>query len=280
MTTSSAETQIRVSDADIAAYARDGAVCLRGVFEPAWLEVVARGIEREMAAPCGIAKDYTPEGEPGRFFGSLAMWQGVPEFEDYVRRSPAAAIAGQFIGSGPVAFYHDHLLVKEPGTQDPTPWHHDQPYYPIDGEQVVSLWMPLDPVDRATAIEFVAGSHRWNRWFAPRYFKDGAEYYEKDNQAFEVTPDIEAQRGELDILAWAMEPGDCIVFHWLTLHGAPGNPSQNRRRAYATRWMGEDARYAARPGEISPKITGHGLAPGDPAICDMFPVILQRRTAD
>jgi len=267
---------LQVAEADVAAFHRDGAVCLRGAFAPEWLAGVAAGIEREMAAPCGIAKDYTPEGEPGRFFGSLVMWQGVPEFEDYVRRSPAAAIAADFMGADRVAFYHDHLLVKEPGTEDPTPWHHDQPYYPIDGDQVVSLWMPLDPVDKETAVEFVAGSHRWGRWFAPRYFKGGAKYYDQDNRAFEETPDIDARRGELEILSWAMEPGDCIAFHWLTLHGAPGNPSRNRRRAYATRWTGGDARYAARPGEISPAITGHGLEPGDPIECDTFPVVWQR----
>ena len=33
-------------------------------------------------------------------------------------------------------FYHEHVLVKEPGAQRVTPWHCDQPYYPIDGNQV------------------------------------------------------------------------------------------------------------------------------------------------
>lgn len=260
-------------------FARDGAVCLRGVFDAKWLALVAQGVTREMASPCGIAKDYTADGEPGRYFGSLVMWRGVPEFEDYVLHSPAAEIAGAFMGADKVVFYHDHLLVKEPGTKDPTPWHHDQPYYPVDGEQVVSIWMPLDPVDRATSVEFVAGSHRWQRWFAPRYFAGGARYYGLEGTRFEEIPDIEAERGEYEILGWAMEPGDAIVFHALTLHGAPGNQSANRRRAYATRWLGEDARYAARPGEISPPIEGHGLAPGDPMECEIFPVVWRRDKA-
>ena len=265
-----------LSPNDLAAFARDGAVCLRGVFDRRWLEMVAHGVEREMAAPCGIAKDYTPDGRPGRYFGSLVMWRGVPEFEEYVLHSPAAAIAGACMDAEKVLFYHDHLLVKEPGTEDPTPWHHDQPYYPVDGKQIVSIWMPLDPVDRATAVEFVAGSHRWGRWFAPRFFADGARYYDIEGSAFEEIPDIEAERDSHEIVGWAMEPGDALVFHGLTLHGAPGNLSANRRRAYATRWLGEDARYAARPGEISPPIEGHGLAPGDPMECETFPVVWRR----
>ena len=260
-------------------FARDGAVCLRGVFDTKWLALVAQGVTREMASPCGIAKDYTTDGEPGRYFGSLVMWRGVPEFEEYVLHSPAAEIAGAFRGADEVLFYHDHLLVKEPGTADPTPWHHDQPYYPVDGEQIVSIWMPLDPVDRATSVEFVAGSHRWGRWFAPRYFAGGARYYDLEGTRFEDIPDIEAERGDYEILGWEMEPGDAVVFHALTLHGAPGNQSANRRRAYATRWLGEDARYAARPGEISPPIEGHGLAPGDPMECETFPVVWRRDKA-
>ncbi|MHA1538565.1 MAG: phytanoyl-CoA dioxygenase family protein [Alphaproteobacteria bacterium] len=261
---------------DLAAFARDGAVCLRGAFDRSWLERVAQGVRREMAAPCGLAKDYTADGQPGRYFGSLVMWRGVPEFEGFVLHSPAAAIAGAFMDADTVLFYHDHLLVKEPGTNDPTPWHHDQSYYPVDGEQIVSIWMPLDPVDRATAVEFIAGSHRWGRWFAPRYFATGDNYYGLGGTRFEDIPDFGAERENYRILGWAMEPGDAIVFHALTVHGAPGNHSANRRRAYATRWLGEDARYASRPGEISPPIEGHGLAPGDPMECESFPVVWRR----
>jgi len=35
-----------------------------------------------------------------------------------------------------VKFYHEHVLNKEPGTEKPTPWHHDQSYYPINGDKV------------------------------------------------------------------------------------------------------------------------------------------------
>ena len=55
--------------------------------------------------------------------------------------------------------YHDHLLVKEAGTRQPTPWHQDQPYYNFEGRHKVSLWVPVDPVPRETTLEFLAGSH-------------------------------------------------------------------------------------------------------------------------
>ena len=43
------------------------------------------------------------------------------------------------MGSSVVRLYHDHMLVKEPGTKQETPWHQDQPYYNVDGRQNVSF---------------------------------------------------------------------------------------------------------------------------------------------
>ena len=76
------------------------------------------------------------------------------------------------MGSPKVNLYHEHVLVKEPGTKEKTPWHHDQPYYPIDGEDIISFWIPLDPVGQRTCPEYIAGSHRWGRWFIPARFAD------------------------------------------------------------------------------------------------------------
>ena len=73
-------------------------------------------------------------------------------------------------------FYHEHVLVKEPSAKIPTPWHHDQSYYPIDGEDICSIWMPVDPVAQGATLKFVKGSHRWNKWFVPRKFETSKNY--------------------------------------------------------------------------------------------------------
>ena len=90
-------------------------------------------------------------------------------------------------------------------------------------------------------------------------------------------PDIQADRGAYDIVAFDMEPADCIVFHGLTVHGAPGNTSlERRRRALSTIWLGDDTTFAARPGPVRPLFEGHGLAPGDPSDCEYFPRVWPR----
>ena len=97
------------------------------------------------------------------------------------------------MGSREVRLFHDHLLVKEPGTLDRSPWHQDQPYYPIDGAQTISFWIPLDPVARPSTLEFVTGTHT-GPWFMPRSFvKKTAMVF--DEGALEEVPDVDADRG-------------------------------------------------------------------------------------
>ena len=266
-----------IGDEDVRRYQEDGAVCLRGLFSMEWIERLRRAVDDDMAAPGPMKRINTPEGKPGLFFVDFQLWQRHADCRAFVYDSPAAAIAARLMGSREVVYYHDHLLVKEPGTAERTPWHHDQPYYPVDGAQIVSLWLPLDPVARDTCVEYVRGSHRWGRWFRPKFFRQGGVDLQVEDPRFEPLPDLDAERDRHEFLAWDMEPGDVIAFHALTLHGAAGNTSmQRRRRAWATRWCGDDARYAQRVGQISPPIEGHGLKPGDALECATFPKVWPR----
>lgn len=266
-----------ITDDEVAAYRRDGAVLLTGLFDRDWIDLLADAVEQDKAAPGPMVRHNTPAGQPGEFFVDFQLWRRWEGARRFVFESPAAAIAVRMLGAATVNFYHDHLLVKEPGTQEKTPWHHDQPYYPVDGEMVGSIWLPLDPVPEDTCVEYVAGSHRWGRWFSPQYFNRDNTALEVPDGRFEAMPDIDAGRDRHTFLRWSLEPGDCIFFHGLTVHGAPGNVSlERRRRAYATRWLGEDARYGERPGQISPPIEGHGLKPGDAMDCEMFPRVWPR----
>jgi len=264
-----------ITDGEVEDYRRDGAVCLRGLFDTDWLDLLAQAVDK--AEPGPMVRRNTPAGAPGEFFVDFQLWQRWPEARRFVFDSPAAEIAATLLGSRTIAFYHDHLLVKEPGTRERTPWHHDQPYYPVDGAMVGSIWLPLDPVPREACVEYVAGSHRWGRWFAPQYFNAGNTALAVQDARFEPIPDFDAERDRHRMLSWALAPGDCIFFHALTVHGAPGNLSEaRRRRAYATRWLGDDARYGQRGGQISPPIEGHGLTPGDAMSCAMFPTVWPR----
>jgi len=184
---------------------------------------------------------------------------------------PAVArAAGALMGSERVQLFHDHVLVKEPGTSMATPWHSDGPYYFVAGRQTVSFWVPLDPVPRDRSIEFVAGSHRAGKLYRAERF-NGQSLYEGDES--ERVPDVDAARGDLDIRGWEAAPGDAVAFAFRCLHGAPANQSAERRRVISVRWVGDDARFAVRPGRTSPPFPDLVYRDGDPFDAPDFPVL-------
>ena len=260
-----------LTDAQIEQYQRDGVTIVRGLFAD-HVETLRAGVERNMAAPGPYASENEKAGESGRFFDDYCNWQRIPEFESVIRESAVAEVAAELMGSQSVQLFHDHVLVKEPGTSLATPWHTDGPYYFVAGKQTVSFWSPLDPVKEA-ALRMVPGSHKWEKPVLPmRWVKE--EAYFPNVEDYMPVPDPEAEG--MEIAEWEMAPGDAVAFNYDILHGARGNTSATRRRAFSLRLVGDDARYVERPGRTSPPFPDHGMEPGQRLREDWFPVIWPR----
>lgn len=257
------------TEEDVASYQRDGVVVLRQVFTP-WIDTLRSGIDALMADPSPLERTVRPADGSAPFFQDLCNWQRISQFQAFVLESNAAEVAARLMRSKTARFFHDHVLVKQPGTSTVTPWHQDQPYYCVEGQQSVSFWIPLDPVSRDVVMECISGSHRWGKGFRPMRF-DGTRLYENDD--FEVMPDIEAMRGQLDIAGWDMEPGDAIAFSFRTVHGAPANRSPRARRVFSARWVGDDVVFAKRAGRTSPPFPDLRLEDGEPLDTPLFPVV-------
>ena len=261
-------TMVDITEDMISAYQRDGVVLIKGLWAD-WVDTLRAGIDRNMADPSEYAAENLKPGEGGRFFDDYCNWTRIPEFEQVIRQSEAAEVSAKLMGSDFVQLFHDHVLVKEPGTAKPTPWHQDQPYYFVDGRQNVSFWSPLDPV-REASLRCVAGSHLWPREVLPTRWVAETSFY-PDPELYMPVPDPDAEG--MRVLEWQMEPGDAVAFNYRTLHGARGNTASTRRRAFSLRLVGEDARYVERPGRTSPPYPGHGMVAGQRLRDDWFPVL-------
>ena len=257
-----------LTQSHIDTYQRDGVVLVKGLFAD-FVEEIRAGIEMNMAEPGPYAAENLRDGEGGRFFDDYCNWTRIAPFETIVRNSPAAAVAADLMQSDTVQMFHDHVLVKEPGTSKPTPWHQDAPYYFVDGMQTVSFWSPVDPVSEAS-LRCVAGSHMWEKQVLPTRWLSEEDFYE-GSDAYMPVPDPDAEG--MPITEWSMQPGDAVAFHFKILHGARGNETQSRRRAFSLRLVGDDARYVERPGRTSPPFPGHGMTQGQRLREDWFPVI-------
>ncbi len=256
---------------NIDTFQRDGVVLIRGLFRDL-VDTIRAGIEQNMAEPGPYAAENLKEGEGGRFFDDYCNWTRISEFEEVIRNSAAAEVAADLMKSNRVQVFHDHVLVKEPGTSKPTPWHQDGPYYFVDGIQNVSFWSPMDSV-KGASLRCVAGSHAWEKPVLPTRWLSETSFY-PDEEKYMPVPDPDAEG--MDIREWEMLPGDAVAFNYGTLHGARGNISDLRRRAFSLRLVGDDARYVERAGPTSPPFPDHGMEPGQPLREDWFPVIYHR----
>ena len=220
-------------------YRADGVTVLRGVFAE-WVETLRAGVERNLRAPGPHVRRYTPPGQSGYFFGDYCNWQRIEEYRRFVERSNLGAVAAAMMGSRRAVFFHEHVLVKEPGTGEPTPWHHDYPYYSVDCDQSVSLWIALWMQCRRTcARSSFAGSHRWGKWYVPdpvyragmatrsgarpgrtvrrRRGRRGAGAHPRHRERPRAELRYHAASSSSRGMRWS--------FDFLTVHGAPPNPS-------------------------------------------------------
>ncbi len=253
-------------------FARDGAVCVRQAFSAGDLMLATEAIDQNLAALSPLAKRASGDDD-GAFIEDFCSWSRIPAMERFIRESAGAEIAAELTGSSAIRLYHDHVLVKESGTSQRTPWHQDQPYYNVEGNQNVSMWLPVDPVDRSSAIEFVASTHR-GPWFMPRTFLDDQARWFPEGSLAEM-PDFAADADRWPVVGWALEPGDAVFFHMATVHGAGGVAGQNQRRVLSVRYLGDDMVYRPRSWTTSPPFPGveDQLVAGEPLNHPNFPVL-------
>ncbi len=258
-----------LTEAQIDTFRTAGAVLLQGVFGD-FVDGARAAIEQNKANPSWRERTYRPDDGGAAFFQDYVVWDQFDGYRDLVKNSGMAKLAAWLMKSRTARIFHDHILVKEPGNSVVTPWHQDQHYYLVDGRQSVSFWVPLDAIPRDRTIEYVAGSHRWGKDFKPKRF-DGTDLFPGDGA--EAVPDVDAARDDLDILGWAMQPGDAVAFNFRTLHGAPANASPSRRRVISVRWVGDDAVFTKRLGTTSPAFPDLDFEAGAPFGGPEFPIL-------
>ncbi len=263
----------KLTEEQIESFQNDGAVCIRGLLSSDELEILGKGIDLNLKTLSSRAKVASLESDPGRFVEDFCNWQINEHYKKFIFESDIGRVAANLMKSKISRLYHDHLLVKEPGTRQVTPWHQDQPYYNIDGRKNCSMWIPVDPVRRNSTLEFVAGSHL-GPWLMPRSFMDSQAKWFPEGSLADL-PDIDRSIDSYKILGWEMNPGDVVCFHMLTLHAAGAVDGNMRRRVFSCRFLGDDITYAPRKWATSPDFPGltDELVAGGPMEHKLFPVL-------
>lgn len=260
-------------------YRRDGVVCLRHRFDHDWIDLLAEGIDANFHHPSPLFADNpSPDGK-GHYWEDTWVWKRFPQFERFIRESPAAGMAAALMAARRVNYIMDVWLAREAGTIARAPWHHDISYLDLEGT-LCTLWVPLDRVDKTSCVSFVRGSHLWNKLFLRVWFVnhqvDGEPGW-VNGHYYEPPPDIDNHPEDYDIVSFDMEPGDCLIFDLRTVHGFPKDvlPTRTVRR-FTLRMAAEDGVFrhrgdwAKREREV---IEAAGHREGDALCSEFFPTL-------
>eukprot|EP00897_Mesotaenium_endlicherianum_P006358 jgi/Mesen1/5750/ME000292S04829 len=166
--------------------------------------------------------------EPVGFLQMFNLHRSSPAARQLAFSRRLAKAAADLLGARKVRLYQDCMFLKRPGFAA-TNWHSDLNMVPLDTNQFVTFWIPLQPIAPAdSALLFASGSHRD---FAMAYWQsnEGMAHLEDRNYALE----------SYDTLAL----GDVTCHHGWTLHWAPPQP-QGRppRAAFTVSYFADGAR--------------------------------------
>ena len=250
---------------DVETFERDGVVRLPGVIDAGWIDRMRTAVDCEVDTPAVVDLSAMAPAPPvggsprGQFRAGTDHWIAAPEFLAFARDTPIPRIVAELLASERIWLYEDSVLVKDPGTRERTVFHQDLAYFHVDGEQVCTVWIPLDAVDAANgAVRYVRGSHRDRTSFRPNLFVT------TDSLPGTEGVDVPDHTDDPALVHFDTAPGDIVVHHARTIHGAFANTTPDRpRRALSIRYAGDDARFRIKPG--APQKPHHAsLVEGEP----------------
>jgi hypothetical protein len=268
-----------VTDEERETYEKDGAAILKGIIPAQWVEYMRDAVDRLLARSDPSSQNYADEGKP-RFFAQAFPWLSDEGFKAWGVYGPLKDLARQVMSDVKgLNFFYDQIFVKEPGATKATPWHQDFPYLPIQGSQILRIWVPFDVVTaEGGAVRYLKGSHRWGVVYHPVGFKAIPAITDAYvDSPYVDQPDFDADYDRYDWLVGEAEPGDALLHHPMTVHGSPGNTTGNFRRAVTSIYTGDKVTWNPHSANMFKNVNfaGHvrmpDLTPGGPIDCDMFP---------
>jgi ectoine hydroxylase-related dioxygenase (phytanoyl-CoA dioxygenase family) len=226
-------------------FAADGACLVQAAVSGDELEDARRAVDGllsgdELADLSAIAGS----GEAPRFRGGVDHWRTHQDFALLATRGSLPTVAAAVLGTERLWLYEDSVLVKEAHSSVPTRWHTDDGYFHVEGEQLATVWLALDPAPRsAGSLRFVRGSHRADVRYRPTLFVTDDPIPGTDG---ELPPSVDDD--DPDVIGWDLQPGDLTIHHARTLHAAGGNQTATARRALSIRYCGERSVVRVKPG--------------------------------
>ena len=210
-----------LTDADRAAFERDGFFFVRGLFDPAEARLLAGAMEIDPTILGNINEVKDNGGARTR----IALWNH-PGDSVYGLAARSRRMVGTMEGllGGEVYHYHSKLTAKEPFEGGAWEWHQDYGYWYHNGclfPLMASCMIALDRADRGNGcLQVLRGSQAMGR----------IEHGHLDGKQVGADPArVEMAMQALELVYCEMDPGDGLFFHCNLLHRSDQNRSARRR---------------------------------------------------
>ncbi|MDA0838237.1 MAG: phytanoyl-CoA dioxygenase family protein [Planctomycetota bacterium] len=177
----------------------------------------------------GAGSDNSPD-DPGRLNRQIVVVEFPaqdPVINEIMSFKALELAARQLMHRDVAEIFQFQAMVKEPGCDNPTPWHQDDGYWKYDhrDQKAITAWMPL----LATTAE------NGTMWLLPESHKGPIHEHVQAGGVSNYRTVAESI-DESKLVPLELSPGDVSFHHQKTIHGAFSNSGTKRRVIVASHY--------------------------------------------
>ena len=229
----------KLTTQEINTFQKDGFIKLKNVLTPELTQILRFEI---LSLLRKTFKNYNNK-KKNRFLSLEMMWLENALIKEFVLSSRIAKICAELLSVKKIRLYHDNALVKESGCGR-TPWHYDDHHFPLETNDVITAWIPAQPIPIEMGPLAFAKPLEVYKLVKDIKFNEFDTSYDKEiNNVFKDK--------QVSVVEEPFELGEASFHHNLSFHTASENKTTQSRIVLANTYFADGARVVNNPTMIS-----------------------------
>ena len=244
-------------------FKKNGFIKLKRVFSPGAVLKLRAELINLLKEEFKVDPD---KGAQDRFLSLEVIWPDNALIRAYVLSPRLGQISADLLTVPAVRLYHDNVLAKQTGCGR-TPWHFDDHHFPRDTNEVVTAWIPAQPIPLEMGpLSFAYPLDVHKLVNAVTFEKTGTGYDRRVSEVF--------LKNNVSVNETPFELGEVSFHHNLNFHTASSNRTNRSRVALANTYYRDGARVVHAPTMVSGDWQKFmpNVKPGDIAASPLNPI--------